>query len=84
MLLGIPGSSSESERSFSSASFTLDLHRYRLDIETFRKEHRLRRFLVSGTNTHTQQGRAARLEKLNILLERYDALVNQVMPREGQ
>jgi hypothetical protein len=79
MLLGIPASSADSERSFSSASFTLDIHRYRMDIETFRKEHRLRRFLVSGTDCHSQQGRGARLEKLNRLLEGFDAFSNRVV-----
>jgi hypothetical protein len=84
MLYAIPSSSAEPERSFSSASFTLDIRRYQIDIDTFRKEHRLRRFLVSGTDTHSQQGRELRLERLNILLERYDAFVNQALPGEGE
>lgn len=36
MLFAIPASSAEPERSFSSASFTLDLSRYRIDLDHFR------------------------------------------------
>lgn len=48
MYLQIPASSAENERSFSSASFTLDPRRTRLDLDNFRREHRLRRFLLAG------------------------------------
>jgi hypothetical protein len=48
MYLQIPASSAENERSFSSASFVLDDLRTRLDLDNFRREHRLRRFLLSG------------------------------------
>lgn len=84
LLYGIPSSSAEPERSFSSASFTLDIRRYQIDIDTFRKEHRVRRFLVSGTDTHSQQGRELRLGRLNVLLEHYDAFVNEAIPGEGE
>lgn len=48
MYLQIPASSAENERSFSSASFILDPRRTRLDLDNFRREHRLRRFLLAG------------------------------------
>lgn len=76
MLLGAPASSADNERAFSSASFTMDNHRYMIDIETFRKEHRVRRFLVSGNDTHSREGRQGRLDKLNRILEGYDSIVN--------
>lgn len=82
MLLGIPASSEEYERSFSSASFTLDIHRYRIDIETFRKEHRLRRFITSGTDCEIWEGRKERLARLNALLEAYDVFIKKVIPEE--
>jgi len=84
MLLGTPASSGDNERAFSSASFTMDNHRYMIDIETFRKEHRVRRFLVSGNDTHSQTGRQGRLDKLNSILERYDAVVNLRVPAENR
>jgi hypothetical protein len=74
--LGAPASSADNERAFSSASFTMDNHRYMIDIETFRKEHRVRRFLVSGNDTHSREGRQGRLDKLNRILEGYDSIVN--------
>ena len=77
MLYGVPGASADNERAFSSASFTLDNRRYRIDINVFRKEHRLRRFLVSGTDTHSKAGREARLIRLNSLLDGYDELLNR-------
>ena len=73
MLFGIPSSSADNERAFSSASLTLDLHRYRLDIETFRKEHRIRRYFASGSDPHTKVGRDLRITRLNYLLDRYTA-----------
>ena len=63
----------DNERAFSSASLTLDLHRYRLDIETFRKEHRIRRYFASGSDPHTKVGRDLRITRLNYLLDRYNA-----------
>lgn len=83
MLYGTPSASADNERSFSSASFTLDSHRYRLAIDVFRKEHRLRRYLVSGTDTHSRTGRGARLLHLNRLLNDYDELVNRRIQQEG-
>ena len=62
MLLVAPASSADSERSFSSASFTLDIKISRMDVETFRREHRLRRFLVAGTSLQTREGRQQRLD----------------------
>lgn len=61
MYLQIPASSAENERSFSSASFILDPRRTRVELDNFRREHRLRRFLLSGNPQFTAQG----------LMERY-------------
>jgi hypothetical protein len=83
MLYGAPSASADNERAFSSASFTLDYHRYRLAIDVFRKEHRLRRYLVSGTDLHSKAGREARLLHLNQLLNDYDSLVNRRIQQEG-
>jgi hypothetical protein len=84
MLYGVPATSADNERSFSSASFTLDFHRYRLAIDVFRKEHRLRRYLVSGTDSESKSGREARLLHLNRLLNGYDELVNRRVPQEDE
>jgi hypothetical protein len=75
MLFAIPASSADNERSFSSASFTLDSRRYRTDIENFRSEHRIRRFIVAGTDGQSQSGRSTRLERVSGLLERFAELV---------
>jgi hypothetical protein len=75
MLFAIPATSADNERSFSSASYTLDARRYRTNIDHFRFEHRVRRFIVAGTDPHTQQGRAKRLERVRALLGRFAALV---------
>ena len=61
MLYEALSTSADNERSFSSASFTLDYHIYRLGIDVLRKEHRLRRYLVSGNDTHSKSGREARI-----------------------
>lgn len=82
MLFTMPASSADNERAFSSAGFTLDNRRYRMDIETFRQEHRLRRYLVSGTDIHTQAGRQARIDKLVGLLDLYDQMVNRPIAQE--
>ena len=75
MLFGIPASSAENERSFSSASFTLDQRRTRLAIENFSREHRLRRYICSGAPSDTSVGRALRAERAESLMRRYsDAL----------
>ena len=65
MLLQIPASSAENERSFSSASFILDQRRTRLDIDNFRREHRIRRALCVGRTP------AEKLEFSNGLIERF-------------
>lgn len=75
LLFAIPASSADNERSFSSASFTLDSRRYRTDIENFRSEHRIRRFIVAGTDGNSQDGRGVRLERVRSLLERFAELV---------
>jgi len=84
MLLGTPSTSADNERVFSSASFTMDNHRYMIDIETFRREHRVRRFLVSGNDTHSKEGRLGRIAKLNRILDGYDDLVNRRIQGELQ
>lgn len=71
MLLAIPASSAEDERVFSSAGFLLNETRTRLDLDNFRKEQRIRSFLIGGTNTHHQQGREFRQERSNVLLREY-------------
>jgi hypothetical protein len=65
MLLQIPASSAENERSFSSASFILDQRRTRLDIDNFRREHRIRRAVCVGRTP------AEKLEFSNGLIERF-------------
>jgi hypothetical protein len=71
MLLAIPASSAEDERVFSSASFIQNQRRTRLELDNFRKEQRVRRFLAAGTNIHTQEGRQKRMEQVNLLLRRF-------------
>jgi hypothetical protein len=75
MMLAVPASSADNERSFSSASYTLGIRRTRLELETFRAEHRIRRFLVGCADLHSQAGRQRRLDRMNRLLEQYAALV---------
>ena len=65
-----------------SPSVSLDLRRYRIDIDTFRKEHRLRRFLVSGAPIHTQDGRKLRESRMQKLITRYDDFLAQEVPQE--
>ena len=84
MLLGTPSTCADNERAFSSASFTMDNHRYMIDIETFRREHRVRRFLASGYDTHSKEGRLGRIVKLNRILDGYDHLVNRRIQGEPQ
>jgi hypothetical protein len=72
MLLQIPASSAENERSFSSASFILDQRRTRLDIDNFRREHRIRRALCAGTTPDEK------LQRSNDLIERFADSVNAV------
>ena len=78
MLFAIPASSAESERSFSSAGFTMDSHRTRLDLETFRMEHRIRRFIVAGTDGATQAGRETRMARVKKLLEHFPLILGEI------
>lgn len=71
LYLAIFSTSAEDERNFSSAGFTLDKLRSRLDIENFRYEHRIRRFLTAGSDAQTQVGRALRKERAERLLQRF-------------
>lgn len=75
MLLAIPCSSADSERSFSSAGFTMGVRRTRLALEAFRSEHRIRRFITACGDAQTQTGRAIRLARVNSLLERYATML---------
>lgn len=77
MLFAVPGSTAEDERSFSSSGFTLDQRRGRLDIDNFRREHRIRQYLTSGMNNNQQAGRRERLARAQSLLEEYGRLVEQ-------
>src|SRR5262249_46394619 len=75
MLFAIPVTSADNERSFSSAGFTLDDRRTRLELESFRSEHRVRRFIVACADNQTAEGRQLRLERVGRLLERFAAQV---------
>ena len=75
MLLAIPASSADNERSFSSASYTLDARRYRTDVEHFRMEHRIRRFLTAGATGDSQEARERRVERVERLLTRFSELL---------
>lgn len=77
MLYAIPASSADNERAFSSASFTFAPRRTRLDLEAFRSEYRIRRFIVAGSDGISQAGRALRLERVGNLLRHYADLVAQ-------
>jgi hypothetical protein len=80
MLLAVPATSADNERAFSSAGFTLDIRRSRLDIEVFRREHRVRRFFVGGTDAHSAQGRQLKLSRLSDFLDYYAAeIMNHVV-----
>ena len=72
MLLQIPDSSAENERSFSSASFILDQRRTRLDIDNFRLEHRIRRALVAG------RSQEEKLQCSNELIQRFAEAIAQL------
>ena len=74
MLLQIPASSAENERSFSSASFVLDERRTRLDLDNFRREHRIRRYLCA-------HGPKEKLNISNNLIQRYSDRLYAI--REG-
>jgi hypothetical protein len=68
MLLAIPASTAEDERTFSSAGVTLSQRRTRLELDNFRREHRIRHFLSSSTSLNTQAGRQLRIDRANTLL----------------
>jgi hypothetical protein len=71
MMFGIPCASAENERSFSSASFVLQDCRTKLDVDNFRREHRIRRFLCAGVDTSTQEGRNEKTGRALELLGHY-------------
>jgi hypothetical protein len=73
MYLQIPASSAENERSFSSASFILDTRRNRLDLDNFRREHRIRRYLCAEGDKRQKCE-----DILNIFVDRVDALRAQL------
>jgi hypothetical protein len=77
LYLSIPATSAEDERNFSSAGVTLDRLRSRLEIDRFRFEHRVRRFLAAGSDPQSQEGRQLRQQRAEALLhlfsERYRA-----------
>lgn len=71
MLFAIPASTAEDERGFSSAGFTLNQRRSRLDLDNFRREHRIRHFLTIDADINSQGGRRERLRRAHALLEEY-------------
>jgi len=74
MYLAIPASTADDERVFSSAGFTLNARRTRLDLDNFRREHRVRQFVASGTSLNEQAGRNRRLELTRTLMQQVGAL----------
>ncbi len=72
-LLGIPSSTGEDERTFSSAGNILSKCRTQLDIENFRREHRIRRFLTGGSDAQTSEGSKLRVSRVEKLLDRFNA-----------
>lgn len=77
LLFAIPASSADNERAFSSAGFTMGIRRSRLELEAFRAEHRIRRFMVSCADGQSQQGRQKRLDRLSVLLTHYSSLIEE-------
>lgn len=75
MLLAIPATSADDERVFSSAGFILNQRRTRLDIENFRKEHRLRTFLMAD-------GPGSKLVRANELLKRFAMEIRSIRAQE--
>lgn len=78
MHLQIPSASAENERSFSSASFVLDPRRTRLDLDNFRKEHRIRRHIFSSANP------AERLLASTDLIDEFAVAVNAARAAEQE
>jgi len=81
MLFAIPASTADDERTFSSAGFTLNQRRGRLHLDNFRREHRIRQFLASGTDLNSQVGRRARLSRANTLLRLVGEEARQHLPQ---
>jgi hypothetical protein len=78
MYFATPVSSADNERAFSSAGFTMGWRRGRLEMETFRMEHRIRRFLTAGgADSLSQLGRELRHRRARELLEHFAELVAQ-------
>lgn len=75
MLFAIPASSADNERSFSSAGFTMGPRRTRTELEAFRAEHRIRRFLTAGADAQSHEGREMQRARVRRLLERFAELV---------
>jgi hypothetical protein len=82
MLFGAQASSADNERAFSSAGFVLNYRRTRLDPEWFRKEHRVRRYLQSGLDLQTHEGREAIVERMNGVISEY-ILILEEFERDG-
>lgn len=71
MLFAVPASSADSERSFSSAGFTMGIRRTRMEVDAFRSEHRIRRFITATGDAQTQLGRQTRLDRVRRILDRF-------------
>jgi len=82
MLLAIPASTSEDERSFSSAGLTLGKLRTRMDLDNYRREQRVRQYLTSGTDPQSQAGRQERLNRSNTLIERFALIIQAAKARQ--
>ena len=65
------------ERAFSSASYTMGPRRTRLEIDNFRAEHRLRRFITACTDGDSHAGRELRLARVERILDRFAEMVNE-------
>jgi hypothetical protein len=73
MLLAIPASIAEDERTFSSVGVTLSQRRTRLELDNLRREHRVRQLLSSAASLNAQAGRLLRIQRANTLLEGFNA-----------
>jgi hypothetical protein len=73
LYLAAMASSAEDERNFSSAGITLDKLRSRLEIDNFRREHRIRRYLTAGSDAQSQAGRDLRAQRAERLLQEFTA-----------
>jgi hypothetical protein len=85
LYLAIPATSAQDERNFSSAGFTLSRLRTRMDIDNFRKEHRIRCFLtVGGADGSSQEGRAERTRRALLLCDSFEERFDVRAPAAGQ